>query len=474
MIFSSTLFIFYFFPFFLLIYYLAEVRYKNDIALLASIFFFSWGAPLFIYVVLGSIIIDFFLIQWMNQTEGQKRKVLLSISIVFNLGLLLYFKYFNFFVSNINDVLTSWNLAPPIQWANIALPVGISFFTFKKLSYSIDVFRKTHLPFVKLRQYALFIILFPELVAGPIVRFNDIANQIIDRRSEENINNKLMGFFRFIIGLAKKVLIANVLGKEVDYLFSLPIETISTSYAWLGIIAYSFQIYYDFSGYSDMAIGIARMIGFKFPENFDNPYISQNITEFWRRWHITLGKWMRDYLYIPLGGNKVSAKRVYFNLWVVFLLSGLWHGASWNFVIWGAYHGLFLIMDRLFLLKVYSKIGTFASIIITYVIVIVGWVFFRSEELSDATSYLSRMFSFSFHSASPFFGVKFYLILSIGIFFAFSGITSLGHRIQQKFLNAEYSSFALIMMSLITFLALFISECSINSSGFNPFIYFRF
>ncbi len=236
--------------------------------------------------------------------------------------------------------------------------------------------------------------LFPQMIAGPIVRFNQIADQIEEREHLETLDNKLLGFLRFGIGLAKKVLIANVMGVEADKAFALAEGTLTSGVAWIGIIAYTFQIYYDFSGYSDMAIGLGRIMGFKFPENFNNPYISRSITEFWRRWHMTLGSWMRDYLYIPLGGSRVKTKyRIYFNLWFVFLVSGLWHGAAWNFVIWGAFHGFFLILDRLFFIKLSDKIGKYPSIAITFFITIIGWVLFRAESLYQIKYYLKAMFT---------------------------------------------------------------------------------
>jgi alginate O-acetyltransferase complex protein AlgI len=280
----------------------------------------------------------------MYAVEGKRRKFFLTLSLIFNLGLLIYFKYANFFVENLDSILNSFGLKS-VVWTKIALPIGISFFTFQKITYTVDVFRKVHAPLKKVWDYAFYILMFPHLIAGPIVRFNLIADQIEDREYNETTDNRLTGFFRFTVGLAKKVLIANVLGEQVDKIFALSGGDLTSSLAWIGIVAYTFQIYYDFSGYSDMAIGLARMIGFDFPENFNNPYISQSITEFWRRWHMTLGRFMKDYLYIPLGGNKVSTVRLYFNLWVVFLLSGLWHGAAWNFVLWGAYQGIFLVAD---------------------------------------------------------------------------------------------------------------------------------
>ncbi|MFI5164794.1 MAG: MBOAT family O-acyltransferase, partial [Bacteroidia bacterium] len=375
MVFSSSIFLFYFLPVFLTVYFLTPSRFKNLIILLASIFFFAWGAPKFVFVLSTAVIVDFFIAKLIHKNEDKKRKLFLTAGIVFNLSVLLYFKYCNFFLDNFNDVLEVFGLHP-LSFTRVALPIGISFFVFHELSYIIDVYRKVKPPMKNIVNYALYIFLFPQLIAGPIIRFNEIADQINDRKFQDNIENRLVGLFRFAIGLAKKVLIANVLGAQADQIFNLPYEELNTSSAWIGALCYTFQIYFDFSGYSDMAIGLARTMGFRFPENFNNPYISQSITEFWRRWHMSLSRWMRDYLYIPLGGNKVSVPRMYFNLCFVFLISGLWHGAQWTFIIWGAYHGLFLVLDRLFLLKLTEKIGKIPRIIFAFFVVVIGWVFF--------------------------------------------------------------------------------------------------
>jgi alginate O-acetyltransferase complex protein AlgI len=473
MVFSSSLFLLYFLPAFLIIYYILPRFLKNYFGLIASMFFYAWGAPDFIFIVLGSIALDFYVVDLLNKATGEKKRYLLAISVILNIGLLLYFKYANFFVDNVNDIL-AWLGLNAIHWTAIALPIGISFFTFQKLTYSIDVYRGVHAPLKKISDYALYILMFPQLIAGPIVRFNEIADQIEDRSWNENNNNRLTGFFRFCIGLGKKVLIANVMGEQVDLIFAQDGLDFNTATAWLGILAYAFQIYFDFSGYSDMAIGIGRMIGFKFPENFNNPYISQSISEFWRRWHITLGKFMRDYLYIPLGGNRVSKGRLYFNLWVVFLISGFWHGAAWNFVIWGAFHGLFLVADRLFLLKIYQKIGKIPSIIITFLITLIGWVLFRAENIYQAWEYLHRMFSFNFTEDTLVFDTKFYTTLMIALFFSFWGGFKRIENWQNKLFKQGKKTTTIIVMMLISILIFIISLGSITSSGFNPFIYFRF
>jgi len=338
MVFSSVVFLLYFLPLFLLVYYLTPAKLKNYVILLFSIAFYAWGAPLFVFAVIGSTSINFYIVKWMSM-EGNKsvKRYLLALSVIINLGLLAYFKYANFFIENVNGLLLHLNIGSPVEWTRVILPIGISFFTFQSLTYSVDIFRNVHKPLEKLSDYILYIMMFPQMIAGPIVRFNWIADQITNRR--ETNDDRLLGFYRFIIGLAKKVLIANVMGAEADRIMALDIATIDSTTAWFGILAYTFQIYFDFSGYSDMAIGIGRMLGFKFPENFNNPYISGSITEFWRRWHMTLGAWMRDYLYIPLGGSRVKTQgRLYFNLGFVFLVSGLWHGTDFWIFLFIRYH----------------------------------------------------------------------------------------------------------------------------------------
>ena len=473
MVFSSSLFIFYFLPVFLLAYYLADKRYKNIILLVASIFFYAWGAPTFIFIVLASITLDFYLVRWMHRSTGRKRKQIVTLSVIHNIALLGYFKYANFFIDNLNSILQSAG-AGEISWAGVALPIGISFFTFQKMTYPIDVYRKVHEPLGNVWDFAMYILMFPQLIAGPIVRYVEVADQINDRHANETLDNRLTGFFRFTIGLAKKVLIANVLGEYVDKVFALSPAELTTPLAWIGVVAYAFQIYYDFSGYSDMAIGLGRMTGFDFPENFNNPYISQSISEFWRRWHMTLGRFMKDYLYIPLGGNRVTTQRMYFNLWLVFLLSGLWHGAAWNFVVWGAFHGTFLVLDRLFLLRVYKKIGKIPSIVITFIITLTGWVLFRSDGLPAAWTYLQQMFSFDFTTSSFAFDPRFWAMLVLGALFAFFGGFRTIEAWQVRIFGKEQNDRIILAMAAAGLLLLIISASSITSQGFNPFIYFRF
>ncbi len=475
MVFSSSLFLLYFFPLFLFVYYLADTKYKNAVILVFSVYFYMWGAPKFVFVILASIVVDYYLSHWIYNSSGLRKKSILIFSVCINVSILLYFKYANFFVENINALLISMGAKGPVHWTSVALPIGISFFTFHELSYIIDVYRGVNKPMQKITDYAVYILLFPQLIAGPIIRYKEVANQIIDRHHQETIDNKLTGFFRFVIGLSKKVLIANVLGQQVDKIFATPTDELSTSLAWIGIIAYSFQIYFDFSGYSDMAIGIARMIGILFPENFDNPYISQNITEFWRRWHISLSRWMRDYLYIPLGGNKVNTKsRLYFNLCLVFIISGFWHGAAWNFIVWGAFHGLFLIADRLFLLRITERMGKIPSMLFTYFIVVIGWVFFRAHDLTYAMGFLKSMSGISNATNEPIMDNKFYFILILAAIFSFTGIFAKVHHVQNNILFRLPEPKRLATFGCVCILLMTLCIGSITSSGFNPFIYFRF
>jgi alginate O-acetyltransferase complex protein AlgI len=319
----------------------------------------------------------------------------------------------------------------------------------------------------------LYIMLFPKMIAGPIVRFHEIADQLQDRSAFDTVDHKLAGLFRFVVGLAKKVLLANTLGQEADRIFALDPTELSAPLAWLGAVAYTFQIYFDFSGYSDMAIGIGRMIGFQFPENFNNPYISRSITEFWQRWHITLGRWMRDYLYIPLGGNRVKPARLYFNLWTVFLLSGFWHGAAWNFIAWGAFHGFFLILDRLVWLRVSRRLGVL-SVVPTFVVVVVGWVLFRADSLSGATVYLQQMISGSWQQW-PAISRELGLTLGLATLFSFAATLPRVERWEVSMFTARpYRVRQAAGLSLLTGLLFVLSVSYLLGSTFNPFIYFRF
>lgn len=326
-----------------------------------------------------------------KKRAGKNTIPVLAVAVALNLLPLAFFKYGNFCVNNVNGVLETLSL-PVIEMGDLHLPIGISFFTFQAISYLVDIYRGQATVQKHPVNLALYISLFPQLIAGPIVRYKDVEREIIGRITR--IEDLKSGTLRFVSGLGKKVLIANSMGVVADQVFTLPIENVSTGLAWIGIVAYTLQIYFDFSGYSDMAIGLGRIFGFHFLENFNYPYISQSIQEFWRRWHISLSSWFRDYLYIPLGGNRAGTWRTYFNLLLVFFLCGLWHGASWTFVIWGLYHGLFLVVERLGLIQLLKTIPVFFRHVYTMLVVMVGWVFFRAETLDQALAYVVRMFQF--------------------------------------------------------------------------------
>ncbi len=470
MVFSSITFLIYFLPIFLLLYHLVPHKYKNALILIASIYFYSWGGPKFILVILGTTCLDYFLVKAMNNQKTQSSKTkFLIISLFLNLGLLFYFKYCNFFIDNINAAFGT-----KITWLEVVLPIGISFYTFESLTYVLDVYRGIHKPLKNFWHYQTYILLFPKLIAGPIVRYHEIADQITNREKNYTSSIKLSGFLIFCIGLAKKTIIANTLGIQADAVFKLPTEQIDTIAAWVGALAYSFQIYFDFSGYSDMAIGLGKMMGFKFPENFNNPYTSKSITEFWRRWHMTLGTWMKNYLYIPLGGNQVNNFKLYRNLIFVFLISGLWHGASWNFILWGAYHGLFLVLERLFLIKFYKKIGNWFSLPLTFIIVITGWVLFRNENINQGFYIIKQLYSFQFFDGKFALNNDFLFMASLALLFSFFTITKTTRSFQEKVYGEQFSKSSQWLAVSASIIFFYISLSFISALDFNPFIYFRF
>ena len=470
MVFSSITFLVYFLPLFLLLYHLVPHKYKNAVILVASIYFYSWGGPKFIFVILGTTFLDYFLVNAMyeQKTKAAKTKFLI-LSLLLNVGLLAYFKYCNFFIDNINAVFGT-----DIKWTKVLLPIGISFYTFESLTYVIDVYRGLHKPLKNVWHYQTYILLFPKLIAGPIVRYNDIADQITHREKNYTPNIKLSGFLTFCLGLAKKTIVANTLGMQADAVFKLAPDQIDSAAAWVGALAYTLQIYFDFSGYSDMAIGLGKIMGFKLPENFNNPYTSGSITEFWRRWHITLGTWMKNYLYIPLGGNKVNGYKLYRNLIIVFLLSGLWHGASWNFVLWGAYHGLFLVLERLFLGKLFQKLGKFIALPITFLIVLTGWVIFRNENLNFGLHIIKQMYSFNLFDGKFAVNNDFIFMAILATLLSLFAISQKTKTIQEKIYGEDFSYTGKWLAVLGGVLLFYTSLSYISALDFNPFIYFRF
>jgi alginate O-acetyltransferase complex protein AlgI len=485
MVFSSNVFLLYFMPAFFLVYFLMPKKTRNYVLLLASLIFYAWGAPEFIIQLLVSLVANFFIVRGMCKTERPvAKKLLCALSIGISLGLLFFYKYGNFTMENLNALIGLTGHAP-LTWKRILLPIGISFFSFQSVTYTLDTYRGVNRPLRKLSDYMLYITMFPQLIAGPIVRYCDVADQI--RSRESSMADRLQGFYRFVIGLCKKILIADVIGLRVDEVLGAAslgagqfgeiasrIATLDTGTAWLVALAYTFQIYFDFAGYSDMAIGLGRIMGFKFPENFDNPYTSRSITEFWRRWHKTLGAFIMNYLYIPLGGNRKGKGRMYLNLWLCFLLSGLWHGASWNFVVWGALHGLFICADKLFLGKVMKKIGTVPSVILTFLTVNIIWVFFRIEDIGLAWTFVTRMFAFDFSGFIFPGNAMVYTVLAIAAVFSFLTLTGWGKKIEQKVYYTDYTDRQHIWVWIVAILAFVFCVAALNATNFSPFIYFRF
>jgi len=485
MAFNNSFFLLYFLPAFLVIYFLLPGKWKNWFLLITGILFYSWGAPKFLPVLALAVVADYFLLRKMQQYEGTTRSSLFWISVVLNLGLLLYFKYTNFFFAQVNTGLRVFGVHS-LKWVEIALPVGISFITFQKLSYTFDVYKKQFPGFRNVADYALYIFMFPQLLAGPIVRPGQIAGQISDRSSTSTIDHKLTGFYRFVIGLAKKVLIADVLSTTVNAIFILDPSQLSAGIAWMGAITYSFQIYFDFSGYSDMAIGLALMAGFRLPENFNSPYLSRSITEFWRRWHITLSLWFRDYLFLPLAYSTsrklpkeyyagIRADKVIYLIAtsVTFFLCGLWHGAAWTFIAWGVFQGVFLICDRLFLMRYLKKIGKIPATMITFFLLTVGWVIFRSASLHQAFAFLAKMFSFSGGINDIWLHSKYWTVLGIAVVFSFwSAIGKVEQWVERVYHSP--SNKIIVTMMILAIVLFIVCEANITAAGFSPFIYFRF
>lgn len=467
MLFSSIIFLSIFLPSLIILYFSVKKSFRNYILLIYSLIFYAWGEPRYLSVMLCIILINYLAAILIDKNKN--RKIILICDILLNLFVLIYFKYFNFIVININKVLKN-----PLPKVNVIMPIGISFFIFQAISYVFDVY-KNEVPVQKnIYKLTLYISFFPQLIAGPIVKYHEVQKEIENRN--ESLNNIYLGLFRFSIGLGKKVLIANTLGEVVDKIFMLDIiNTIDYKIAWIGAICYSLQLYFDFSGYSDMAIGLGKVFGFKFLENFNYPYVSKSITEFWRRWHISLGTWFKEYLYIPLGGNRKSSIRTYINLFIVFLATGIWHGAKWTFVIWGLWHGIFIIIERKIKIEKYDKkCEIFIRHIYTLFIIITGWVLFRAENMSYGIKFLKIMFGISKNSKIPY-SVMYFLDRKVILALLIGLIASV--NIFKLNIDKYYESKSFmrnILLNMYSIIILILSYMSILSSTYNPFIYFRF
>lgn len=473
MVFSSATFLFAFLPIVLIGVLATPKLLRNLFLLLASLFFYAWGELYFVALMLASIVMNYLIGGCIGRARNGRNnaKLWLIVGVIANLCLLGYFKYANFLVDNWNLLATQIGISA-FDATKVHLPLGISFFTFQAMSYLIDVYRGDAEHDRNPINIALYIALFPQLIAGPIIRYHDVFKQLRDR--EVSVDLAYSGLTRFICGLAKKLLIANPLGEVADQIFAINGDDLSTPVAWLGILCYTLQIYFDFSGYSDMAIGLGRMLGFRFLENFNYPYIATSIQAFWRRWHISLSNWFRDYLYIPLGGNRQGLFRTYCNLVIVFFLCGLWHGASWNFVIWGLLHGAFLVVERLGFGDLLNRFPRVIGHLYTLLAVMIAWVFFRAETLPEALMFLRAMLLPGSGNGDLFYVAQYLtphitLVLVIGLVLS-TPVTRLAvHVVSQR------STLLLEIGKILVLSALFfVSIMTLAADAYNPFIYFRF
>ncbi len=459
MVFSSLMFIFRFMPIAFLIYYLTPKRAKNFVLLILSLFFYAWGEVRYVPIMLVSIVTDYVAGQMIKRSNGRKwiRNSALAFSLTVNLGMLFFFKYTNFFIDNINAL--AGTSIPNLL--NLTLPLGISFYTFQTLSYTLDVYMGKVEAEDNIINFGAFVVLFPQLIAGPIVKYTDINRELKERKID--LAQIQEGIKIFIFGLGKKVLIANNIGALWTQVESMDFGSISTPLAWMGVIAFSLQIYFDFSGYSLMAVGLGKMLGFNFPQNFNFPYISRSITEFWRRWHITLSSWFKEYVYIPLGGNRVSAPRRYFNIFVVWLATGFWHGASWNFILWGLFFFVFLIIEKAFLLKKLEKYRVFSHVYVLFLLVL-SWALFAVTDMSKLSELYKTMFSFT-GGIDWIYYLRNYIITFIVACILSTPLIEKIYNKVSKIKIVDYIILASIFLMSVAYLV---------DATYNPFLYFRF
>lgn len=466
MVFSSTIFLCVYLPLVLLGYYICPKKGRNLFLLIASLVFYAWGEPKYVFLMIFSILVNYIFGRLMDKNRGrQKRmKLLLVLSVVIDLGLLSVFKYTDFIITNVNAIFGA-----NFDLLNIALPIGISFYTFQAMSYTIDVYRNDVRVQKNLIDFGMYITMFPQLIAGPIVRYADVQDQLADRSVTTADFSE--GIMRFVVGLGKKVLLANQMGAVWSEIYALGGD-VSALMAWTGAIAYTFQIYFDFSGYSDMAIGLGRMFGFKFPENFRYPYQSVSITDFWRRWHITLSTWFKEYLYIPLGGNRCGLARQALNLLIVWSLTGFWHGAGWNFVLWGLYYFVILFIEKLFLLKALDKLPKFFRHVYALLLIIIGWVIFASDDVSVLLPYLGSMFG----ANGAIGGMDVYTLLTKAVLLIICCIasTELPKKLFLSAAGAMNEKAVFTLKSVLTIALLALSMILLIGDSYNPFLYFRF
>lgn len=466
MVFSSTIFLCVYLPLVLLGYYICPKKGRNLFLLIASLVFYAWGEPKYVFLMIFSILVNYIFGRLMDKNrENKKRlKLMLVLSVVIDLGLLSVFKYTDFIITNVNAIFGS-----SFDLLKIALPIGISFYTFQAMSYTIDVYRNDVRVQKNLIDFGMYITMFPQLIAGPIVRYADVQDQLAERSVTTADFSE--GVMRFVVGLGKKVLLANQMGAVWSEIYALGGD-VSALMAWTGAIAYTFQIYFDFSGYSDMAIGLGRMFGFKFPENFRYPYQSVSITDFWRRWHITLSTWFKEYLYIPLGGNRCGLARQALNLLIVWSLTGFWHGAGWNFVMWGLYYFVILFIEKLFLLKALDKLPKLFRHVYALVLIIIGWVIFASDDVSVLLPYLGSMFG----ANGAIGGMDVYTLLTKAVLLIICCVasTELPKKLFLSAAGAMNEKAAFTLKSVLTIALLALSMILLIGDSYNPFLYFRF
>ncbi len=469
MVFSSITFLFLFLPIVLAVYYIVPEKAKNIILLIASILFYAWGEPVYIVLMLLSIILNYFCGQDIEEKSDDPVKAKRSIlfAVVVNVLILMFFKYYGFLLDMLNSILPV-----EIPYRELPLPVGISFYTFQSLSYVLDIYWKKVKPQKNILYFALYISMFPQLIAGPIVRYIDIEKQLVSRKiSAARLGQGAMFFIR---GLAKKVILANTAGEIFEQISSMSAGNLSVLMAWLGCISYAFQIYFDFSGYSDMAVGLGKMFGFEFRKNFDYPYISKSITEFWRRWHISLSTWFREYVYIPLGGNRCSAVRNIINLMIVWTLTGMWHGAAWNFIAWGIYYGVLIVLEKYVWGASLDEAPRAVRHIYSLVLVMIGWVFFFSPSIGYALRYLAAMFGGGAGLADS--GACFILLTHWLLYLlAVLGSTRVGYALINRVIGIFADGRPRMAAAAVIYTGMFfISVAFLVTDTFNPFLYFRF
>lgn len=462
MLFSSIPFLFYFLPVVLIIYYSVPKKCKNTVLLVSSLLFYGWGEPKYLVLMIISILSGYIFGLLIEKSKSRKiAKTYLVLSLITGIGMLCYFKYADFFISNVNTLTGA-----EFTLLKIALPIGISFFTFQVLSYTVDVYWGNARAQKNIISFASYVSMFPQLIAGPIVRYVDVARELDNR----NITSEKIytGLKRFIVGLSKKVLIANLLG-ELCNIFRQSDEKTVLFY-WIYAVAFTLHIYFDFSGYSDMAIGLGKMMGFHFPENFNYPYISKSITEFWRRWHISLGSWFRDYVYIPLGGNRVNTVRWIFNIFVVWLLTGFWHGSAWNFILWGLMFAVLLVAEKFFIGKILSKVPSLLSHIYVMFLITISFVIFNAYDVSEAFSYIGSMFGFSdiplYNNITLYYLKSYVVVLIIGIIGATPLVKTVVSKINIR-IKSVTEPFVLVCLFILV-------TAYLVDGSFNPFLYFRF